>query len=115
MAKREKKAKGEEKCSQPISGKVRQWRKNMREPWVDTLFDRRLLDNPALMTNDELATALVEYQEWRRGKGKYHWDNDPIEEKAEVSPPFSPEILGRLLDETIARLEIVGDLTMGRL
>ena len=82
--------------------------------WTDTLFDKSLLKNPARMTNTELAEALEEHNTWRRGIGKYYWVDSPLEEHAEMEMPFSPEVIGRFLDEAIARLKIIGDLTEGR-
>lgn len=89
------------------------WRKNLKN-WTDTLFNKRLLTNPSLMTNVELSKALEEHQEWRMGHGKYDWTTDPIKERAETEPPFSPSVLSNLIMETIARLKIGGDLAMGR-
>ena len=93
--------------------KTFRWRKNLKK-WTDTLFSKRLLSNPSLMTNAELSKALEEHQEWRTGHGKYGWTTDPINERAETEPPFSPSVLSNLLNETIARLRISGDLAMGR-
>ena len=89
------------------------WRKNLKN-WTDTLFCKRLLSNPSLMTNAELSKALEEHQEWRTGYGKYAWETDPIKERAETEPPFSPTVLSNLINETIARLKIGGDLALGR-
>lgn len=89
------------------------WRKNLKN-WTDTLFSKRLLSNPSLMTNSELSKALEEHQEWRTGLGKYDWTKDPIKERAETEPPFSPSVLSNLINETIARLRIGGDLAIGR-
>ena len=102
-----------QKTAKPISKKSYPWRKNKKK-WTDTLFESKLLSNPSLMTNAELAKALEEHQEWRRGEGKYFWKDDPIKEKAESDAPFSPAILSNLIMETIARLKIGGDLAMGR-
>ena len=82
--------------------------------WTDTLFKKTLLKNPARMTNSELAEALEEHNTWRRGIGKYYWVYSPLEEHAEMEAPFSPDVIGRFLDEAIARLIIIGDLTEGR-
>ena len=92
---------------------VRPWRMD-KSKWTDTLFNRKLLANPSLMTNIELSEALKEHQEWRMASGKYHWEEDPIKENAEGEPPFSPHVLSNLIMETIARLKIGGDLAMGR-
>ena len=89
------------------------WRKKSNK-WTDTLYAKKLLLNPSLMTHAELAKALEEHQEWRRGEGKYFYKEDPIKEKAEIESPFSPAILSNLIMETIARLKIGGDLAMGR-
>lgn len=94
-------------------GKKFPWRKK-QSVWEDTMFEKKLLANPSLMTSHELADALKEYQEYRRGIGKYEWKEDPIAEHAEVEAPFSPKVLGRLLDEAIVRLLIGGDLALGR-
>ena len=101
------------KKSKPTSKKSFYWRTNKKK-WTDTLFDSKLLTNPSLMTNAELAKALEEHQECRRGEGKYFWKDDPIKEKSETDAPFSPAILSNLIIETIARLKIGGDLAMGR-
>lgn len=85
------------------------WRKNPKV-WTDTLFDKKQLSNPALMTNIELATALEEHQMWRTSQGKYDWKEDPIKEGKENDPPFSPKVLSNLIWETIARLKISGEL-----
>ena len=82
--------------------------------WTDTLFEKSLLKNPSRMTNTELAEALEEHNTWRRGIGKYYWVDSPLDEHAEMEAPFSPEVLGRFLDEAIARLKIIGDLAEGR-
>ena len=97
----------------PTSKKSFYWRKNKKK-WTDTLFDSKLLTNPSLMTNAELAKALEEHQRWRLGEGKYFWREDPIKENAETDSPFSPSVLSNLIMETIARLKIGGDLAMGR-
>ena len=97
----------------PTSKKPFYWRKNKKK-WTDTLFDSKLLTNPSLMTNAELAKALEEHQVWRTASGKYHWEEDPIKENAESESPFSPHVLSNLIMETIARLKIGGDLAMGR-
>ncbi|MBO6031818.1 MAG: hypothetical protein J6Q22_10295 [Prevotella sp.] len=96
-----------------VSKKEYPWRKNKKK-WTDTLFECKLLSNPSLMTNSELAKALEEHQEWRMGIGKYFWKDNPINEKAETDSPFSPSVLSNLIMETIARLKIGGDLAMGR-
>lgn len=93
--------------------KTFRWRKNLKK-WTDTLFSKRLLSNPSLMTNAELSKALEEHQEWRTGHGKYGWTTDPINDRSETEPPFSPTVLSNLINETIARLRISGDLAMGR-
>lgn len=90
------------------------WRKN-KNKWTDTLFDKKLLSNPSLMTHCELARALEEHQEWRKGAGKYMWEEDPFKENAEVEEPFSSGVLSNLITEAIVRLKIGGDLAMGRL
>ena len=88
------------------------WRKNPTK-WTDTLFDKKLLDNPSLLTNAELVAAMQEYQEWRLSIGKYNnWKDDPFKE--ENDPPFSAVVLTKLLYEAIARLSIIGDLSTGR-
>ena len=102
--------------SVPKKGKSKKslpWRKNQKK-WTDTLFDKRLLQNPALMTSAELAKAIEEYLEWHKGIGKYDWKDDPIEEGAEIEMPFSGSTWGRLLCEAMARLRIFGDLNCGR-
>lgn len=105
------KRKTKSKCDS--SKKVLPWRIK-KNKWTDTLFDSKLLVNPSLMTNAELARAIEEHQEWRTASGKYHWEEDPIKENAESEPPFSPHVLSNLIMETIARLKIGGDLAMGR-
>ena len=89
------------------------WRK-VQGRWTDTLFNKKLLDNPSLMTSKELANALMEYNAWRQSKGKYMCVNDPFEEGVEVDPPFSPAVLGRLIGEAYVRLFIANNLVMGR-
>lgn len=90
------------------------WRKNPKQ-WTDTLFEKKLLQNPSLMTSHELADALEEHQAWRTSYGKYFWDKDPVKENAEAEPPFSPMVLSNLVWEAITRLRISGDLHLGRL
>jgi hypothetical protein len=90
------------------------WRTNPAK-WTDTCVDEKLLKNPSLMTNKELAYALTEELEWRRGKGKYEWSTDPVLEGKEDEMPFSARVLGNIQAEVIARLEIIGDISMGRL
>ena len=87
---------------------VRPWRKNP-ESWTDTMFDKRALENPQSMTNRNLSAALREHNEWRRGVGKYEWDctEESLEklEQAEPDAPFSPSVLGKLIEEAARRLE----------
>lgn len=89
------------------------WRKT-KSKWTDTLFEKSLLVNPSLMTNSELAKALEEFQTWRTGTGKYLWDPDSVKEGAETECPFSAHVLTHILWETISRLQISGNLAMGR-
>lgn len=96
-----------------ISKKKYPWRKNQRK-WTDTLFEKKLLANPSLMSNIELADALEEYRKWFTGTEKYDWQEDPTKEGKEDEMPLSPEVFGRIVCETIARLQIIGELTMGR-
>lgn len=105
------KRKNKSKCNS--SKKVLPWRIKKNQ-WTDTLFDSKLLENPSLMTNAELARAFEEHLEYRKASGKYHWEEDPIKENAESEPPFSPHVLSNFIMETIARLKIGGDLAMGR-
>ena len=91
----------------------RPWRKNPKQ-WTDTFFEKKLLLNPFLLTNCELAAALAEHQKWRRGEGKYNWQENPIKEHKEDEAPFSPNVLSNLLYEAIARLAIIGDVACGR-
>lgn len=90
------------------------WRSNPQK-WTDTCFDEKLLKNPTLMTNNELAAAMTEELEWRRGKGKYEWSIDPVLEGKEDEMPFSARVYSNIQAEVIARLEIIGDISMGRL
>lgn len=90
------------------------WRSNPAK-WTDTCIDEKLLKNPSLMTNNELAYALTEELEWRRGKGKYDWSIDPFLEGKEDEMPFSARAFSNIQAEVIARLEIIGDISMGRL
>ena len=89
------------------------WRSNQRK-WTDTLFAKKLLTYPSLMTNTELARALEEHHRWRIGYGKYRWVEDPIREKAETEAPFTAKVLSRIMTEAIARLKIIGDMAEGR-
>ena len=91
------------------------WRINQSH-WTDTLFDKSLLKNPSRLTSTELAEALEEHNEWRRGTGKYfcYLDDNPLEDESEMEAPFSAEVLGRILDEAAIRLKIIGDLVAGR-
>ena len=91
----------------------RPWRKN-KKIWTDTLFEKKLLANPSLMTSSELVQALSEYLMWWSSKGKYDWQEDPVKEGAEEQCPFSSRVLTNLFHEAIARLKISGDLAMGR-
>ena len=75
------------KKTKSTSKKSFYWRTNKKK-WTDTLFDSKLLTNPSLMTNAELAKALEEHQEWRIGEGKYFWREDPIKESAEIDATF---------------------------
>ena len=96
-----------------ISKKKYPWRKNQSK-WTDTLFEKKFLANPHLMTNSELVRALSEYVMWWSSKGKYDWQEDPVKEGAEEQCPFSSRVLTNLFHEAIARLKISGDLAMGR-
>lgn len=89
------------------------WR-TVEDRWTNTIFCEKLLKNPSLMTNEELAAALFEHNSWRRSMGKYDWKHNPIAEGAEQEPPFSSEVIGRFVDEACARLLIIHDLTVGR-
>ena len=93
--------------------KAMHWRKN-KNVWTDTMFTKKLLRNPSLMTDVELADALFEYNEWRLGSGKYDWREDPVKECAEQEPPFSSNVLTMILAEIHARLLIGGELALGR-
>ena len=101
------------KRTSPNNKKKFPWRTN-KEKWTDTMFDFKLLANPSLMTNLELAKALEEHQKWRTGTDKYLWEVDPIKENREIESPFSPAVLSRIICEVIVRLQIGGDLAMGR-
>lgn len=103
------------KPSKKISNNELSWRK-VPDKWTDTMFEITLLENPSRMTAEELARALCEYNLWRRGKEKYDYRGGPfntIEEERE--PPFSPKVLGRLIEEATVRLFMIGQLTLGRL
>lgn len=99
--------------SKKSSKKKFPWRKG-KGSWTNTLLEKKLLQNPSLMTNEELADALAEHNKWRRGEGKYHWEQDPLAEGAETEPPFSCDVLGRFVDETCARLWMMHAITLGR-
>lgn len=90
------------------------WRTNPAK-WTNTCVAEKLLKNPSLMTNNELAEALAEHLEWRTGKGKYEWTVDPVIEDKEDEAPFSARVVSNLMVETIARLELIGDISMGRI
>lgn len=96
-----------------ISRKKFPWRKNQKK-WTDTLFAKKLLKNPSLMTNSELATALEECMMWWLARGKYDWQEDPVSEGKEDECPFSSGVLKNIFYETIARMKISGDIAMGR-
>lgn len=68
------------------------------------MFSLELLTNPCLMSHTQLADALQEHQDWRKGAGKYYWNLDPFLEGAETEAPFSPKVLSHLLAEAITRL-----------
>lgn len=95
------------------SKKALPWRSNP-EKWTDTLFDKKLIQNPSLMTNEELSSSIKEYLEWSRAKGKYDWEVNPITEDKEEEPPFSSEVWGRIMTETMVRLQITGEIALGR-
>lgn len=89
------------------------WRK-IKSRWTDTLLEKKLLSNPSLMTNQELALALDEFRKWSVGTEKYDWQEDPFKEGKEDEMPFSPPVFRNIVCETIVRLKISGDLAMGR-
>lgn len=89
------------------------WRKN-KNKWTDTLFEKKLLQNPSLMTNEELSFAIKEGLEWSRAKGKYDWKEDCAKEGKEDEMPFSSEVWGRFLAEASVRLQLIGELSFGR-
>ena len=89
------------------------WRKNPRK-WTDTSLDKKLLINPSLMTNCELASAIAEYLRWSRGVEKYDWKYDPFEENKEDEAPFSPSFWNGMLYEVLTRLSITGEFSCGR-
>ena len=91
----------------------RPWRV-VADKWTDTCLDHRLLVNPSLMTDHELAYALEEFEVWRHGKDKYDFEVDPILEGKENECPFSPEVFTKIITEIICRLKIGGDLSLGR-
>lgn len=105
-----KKSKSKEKSSAKNSYP---WRKN-KNKWTDTLFEKKLLQNPSLMTNEELSFAIKEGLEWSRALGKYDWKEDPVREGKEDEMPFSSEVWGRFLTEAMVRLQLIGDLALGR-
>lgn len=47
---------------------------------------------------EKIAGHLNEFNAWRRGQGKYAWNEDPAKN---VECPLSPEKLGRILDRTM--------------
>lgn len=113
--KRTKVVRAKKKSLETTKTKARKlpWRTNPNV-WTDTFCDKKLLQNPGLMTSNELANALAEHQKWRTSQDKYDWKNDPFKENKENEPPFSPLVLSRLLYEAIARLAIIGDTHCGR-
>lgn len=72
--------------------------------WTDTMFPLELLLNPCLLSHTQLADALQEHQDWRKGEGRYYWDEDPFQEGAETEAPFSPKVLSKITAEAITRL-----------
>lgn len=107
--------KKKETCTKTANKRVRKypWRKNPKK-WTDTMFEKRLLECPHLMTDSELGDALGEYNYWRMGTDKYSCKEEEFKNLAEPQPPFSPTILMFLLAEITARLKISGDLSLGR-
>ena len=94
-------------------GRKLPWRKNPKV-WTDTLYDKKLLNNPSLMTSHELANALAEHIRWRTSQEKYDWNEDPFKEGKEEQAPFSAHIVTGFLYEAIARLAIIADTNCGR-
>ena len=94
-------------------GKKLPWRKNPNV-WTDTFYEKKLLNNPSLMTSNELANAIAEHIRWRTSQEKYNWYEDPFKEGKEEQAPFSAHIVTGLLYEAVARLAINGDMNCGR-
>ena len=111
--------KGQDKTMQKNSSSktkkkpIREWRKN-KNKWTDTLFEQKLLTNPSLMSNIELAKAMKEFQEWTKAIGKYDWNEDPFKEGKEDECPFSSAVWSRIMNEAIVRLHLIGELSIGR-
>lgn len=113
MSEKKRKSKGSKTTSSKSTTKKFPWR-TVKTKWMDTMFDKRLLVNPSLMTNTELSSALYEYTLWRKGVEKYAWNEDPVKENAETECPFSAPVLGNILLEIYMRLKLIGSLSEGR-
>ena len=61
----------------------------------------------AELSSAGLARMLAEFNEWRRGIGKYAWHENPSENKP---CPYSPATIGYVLDEAALRLALVEDV-----
>ena len=55
----------------------------------------------AQMSNKKLADCLHEHNDYRRGIGKYEWNEDPTKE---AKPPYTATEYGLMLDEIEYRL-----------
>ena len=52
------------------------------------------------MNNAEAVKVLRDFQMWRRGKGKYRWNEDP----AKNLPMPNPQVVGEAIDVAISAL-----------
>ena len=60
---------------------------------------------PKLRSASTIARNLAEFNRWRRGRGKYAWNADPIKN---VNLPFSPTELGEIIDRAVELLKGLG-------
>lgn len=60
------------------------------------------------MTYQQAHDVLAEYQQWRRGEGRYAWDGEPAKYP---TAPFTPSELGEAIDVAVRACEAMREWT----
>lgn len=67
----------------------------------DAMEKERPEDDIRNATNERLAEMLEEHNKWRRGEKPYDGEGPVVK-----SAPFSPRLLGQVIDEAARRLRV---------